>query len=167
MLSENDNTWFLVMPDKRVWRNSCDLFEWLMRMRMVYRRSKCLHFFRSAKNIWNKKRYFWQTHKVWYASLLFFAPSSLSDNQGWCEVCWKDLPAPSRRVISVKYRAEILSGDRILLSRIYTSFGAPSPTRTASSHLRCPTILHILDKLARRIGEKRRKRKKNQGTEHE
>ena len=61
-------------------------------------------------------------------------------------------------VISVKYRAEILSGDRNLLSRIYTSFGAPSPTRTASPHLGCPTIptiLHILDKLARRIGEKR------------
>ena len=70
-------------------------------------------------------------------------------------------------VISVKYRAEILSGDRNLLSRIYTSFGAPSPTRTASPHLGCPTILHILDKLARRIGKKRHKRKKNQGTEHE
>ena len=64
-------------------------------------------------------------------------------------------------VISVKYRAEILSGDRNLLSRIYTSFGAPSPTRTASPHLGCPTIpttLHILDKAVRRIWKKRRKR---------
>ena len=47
-------------------------------------------------------------------------------------------------VISVKYRAEILSGDRNLLSRIYTSFGAPSPTRTASPHLGYPTIPTIL-----------------------
>ena len=122
---ENDNTWFLV----DAWYKSLTKFMWpiwmidaQLRMRMVYRRSKCLHFFRSAKNIWNKKRYFWQTHKVWYASLLFFAPSRPSDNRGWCEVCWKDLPAPSRRVISVKYRAEILSAGRNLLSRIYTSF---------------------------------------------
>ena len=69
---------------------------------------------------------------------------------GICQQSWE--------VINVKYRAEILSGDRNLLSRIYTSFGAPSPTRTASPHLGCPTILHIVDKAARRIGKKKPKR---------
>ena len=83
---------------------------------------------------------------------------------GICQQSWE--------VISVKYRTEILSGDRNLLSRIYTSFGAPSPTRTASPHLGCPTILHTLDKHAsKRDWENKTKTiKKNyeiKGTEQE